>query len=336
MNHYLGIDVGGTKTDCLIADVHGAILGYGSAGSGSHEYHGIDAAREQVSLALNNALQDASLTLDQITHAALGVAGADQPDDFPMLEQAIYTPLLGDTPRTFVNDSFAALRGAGRQPSGLVIACGTGVICAGIGPNGDRARAGGWMPEFGDKCTGETIGKEGLNSVWRAREGIIPETLLTNLFLDRAGYTDPDTFFFDVYNKRFDTAKLQPMAQLVFQAAAQGDPAACEILNEGGRFLGMLINAVARKLGMAATPYTVYTAGSVFSEGAPILFEAMAAQVTLESTEVSFAKPEWIPVVGALLLAFDADHALTDERYDVLSHSLLQLEPKYQKTFQMR
>ena len=336
MKHYLGIDVGGTKTDCLIADENGNIEGYGSGGSGSHEYHGIDHARNEVSRALNSALESAGLTLDNITCAGLGVAGADQPDDFPMLETEIYTPLLGDIPRTFVNDSFAALRAAGREASGLVIACGTGVICAGISPTGERARAGGWMPEFGDKCTGELLGQEGLNAVWRAREDILPDTLLTQLFLERAGYTDVDTFFFDVYNKRFDTAKLQPMAQLVFQAGARGDAVASDILSEGGRQLGMLINAVARKLGMAGNAFTVYTAGSVFSEGAPVLFDAMKAHVALESANVTFSKPAWIPVVGALLLAFDHQSALTDERYDQLTRSLIQLGSSLGKPFKTR
>lgn len=336
MNYYLGIDVGGTKTECLIANDEGTVIGFGRGGSGSHEYHGIEHAAQEVRRALQAALADAQIDLADVSYVGLGVAGADQPDDFPMLEEAVYTPLLGETPRVLVNDSFAALRAAGRDSSGLVIACGTGVICAGISPTGDRARAGGWMPEYGDKCTGETLGLEGLNAVWRAREGIVPQTLLTPLYMERAGYDDVDQFFYDVYNKRFNPSRLQPMAQLVFQAGAQGDPVACEILEEGGRYLGMLINAVARKLAMAGESFTVYTAGSVFSEGAPVLSSAMQTQVFTESPNAAFEKPQWQPVVGALLLGIDANAAASNNLYDALCDSLLQSEDKYQKSFKMR
>ena len=336
MRYTLGLDVGGTKTDCLIADEQGMICGYASAGTGSHEYFGIEPAAVEVRKAVEAALASASITLDDVERIGLGVAGADQPHDYTMLEEAIYTPLFGEIPRVLVNDSFAALRGGTESPSGLVIACGTGVIAAGISPSGERARAGGWMPEYGDRCTGETLGLEGLHSVWREREGIIEPTLITKLFMERAGYDDIDTFFFDVYNQRYDTEGLQPMAQLVFRAGSEDDSAACEILERGGEYLGLMINAVARKLDMSNDPFNVCTAGSVFSEGAPVLHDAMVTTVTNECPKASFVRPKWIPVVGALLLGFEMDGPLVSEMYEHLYENLLRSEQIYNKSFLVR
>jgi N-acetylglucosamine kinase-like BadF-type ATPase len=336
MQYTLGLDVGGTKTDCLIANDDDVICAYASSGTGSHEYYGIEEAAAEVRRAVETALDIANLSLSDITRIGLGVAGADQPDDYRMLEERIYTPLFGTIPRVFVNDSFAALRGGTEASSGLVIACGTGAICAGIAPNGERARAGGWMPEYGDRCTGETLGLEGLHSVWRAREGIVPPTLLTDLFLERAGYQDVNTFFFDVYNDRVSTDALQPMAQLVFEAGRRGDRVAVKILERGGEYLGMMINAVARQLAMDASSFTVCTAGSVFSDGAPVLHEAMERQVHAESPEVLFTRPIWIPVVGALLLGMELHGPLSSERYEHLYENLVQLGPKYGKSFTVR
>lgn len=336
MQYILGLDIGGTKTDCIIADEQGHICGFASAGTGSHEYHGIEAAAREIEKALTAALDHADVSLDAVQSIGLGVAGADQPDDFPMLEDAIYTPLFGDIPRVFVNDAFAALRGGTRDSSGLVIACGTGAICAGISPSQERARAGGWMPEFGDRCTGETIGGEGLNSVWRAREDIVPPTLMTDLFLRRADYNDVDALFFDIYNQRLSTDALQPMAQLVFEAGLAGDVVACQILERGGEYLGMMINAVARKLSMTQSDFTICTAGSVFSEGAPVLHEAMAQTVKQACPNAHFQRPIWIPVVGALLLGFEVENPISDKMYDKISKNLVQSESKYNKLFRMR
>ncbi|MFP6583878.1 MAG: BadF/BadG/BcrA/BcrD ATPase family protein [Candidatus Hydrogenedentota bacterium] len=336
MHYILGLDIGGTKIDCIIADEDGKICGFASAGTGSHEYHGIESAAREIEKAVCATLDDADISLGAVQSIGLGVAGADQPSDFPMLEDALYTPLFGDIPRVFVNDAFAALRGGTRASSGLVIACGTGAICAGISPSQERARAGGWMPEYGDRCTGETLGEEGLNSVWRAREDIVPPTLLTELFLERAGYSDVDTLFFDLYNQRLSTDALQPMAQLVFQAGQAGDAVACEILQRGGEYLGMMINAVARKLRMSDSAFAICTAGSVFSQGAPILHDSMAQIVKQVCRNAHFQRPIWIPVVGALLLGFEVENPISDKMYDKISKNLIQSESKYNKSFRVR
>jgi len=129
MAFYMGLDAGGTKTFCLIADDRGRILGFGRAGSGSYEYHGTEAAAGENRRAVEAALQSARLRLSDITAVGMGVAGADLPDDFTMLEEAIYAPLFGGIPRVFRNDAIAALRGGLRGTVGIVIACGTGCIC---------------------------------------------------------------------------------------------------------------------------------------------------------------------------------------------------------------
>jgi N-acetylglucosamine kinase-like BadF-type ATPase len=336
MKYILGLDVGGTKTDCLIADETGTICGYGNAGSGSYEYNGVESAYLENERAIQAALDAASIQLSDIACVGMGVAGADIDDDYRMLEEQIYTPLLGDTPRVFLNDAFAALRGGAQASYGLVIACGTGAIAAGIAPNGTKARAGGWMPEYGDKCTGETLGLEGLNSVWRAREGIIPPTRLTDLFLERSGCADVDSFFHAVYTGTLPTAILHPMAQLVFQAGLEGDPTACDILRAGGEYLGQMLNAVARKLSMTNEAFGISMAGSVFSEGAPVLAKAMKSTVLAVCPSVHFHQPMWAPIVGALLLGFEKDEPIKEQVYTTLSNSLLEAESTYNKQFKQR
>ena len=219
MRCYLGVDAGGTKTHCLIGNEAGAILGFGKAGSGNYESHGVDAARDEIEKANQEALACAGLTLSDISGVGLGIAGADLPEDYTMLEATTFTPLLGDIPRTLRNDSMGGLRGGTRKPYGIVIACGTGCVCAGVNMAGDETRVGGISEDFGDKISGTEIGIEGLMAVWRYRDGIIKETALVDLFLKRSGCADVDALFYKFYRNEMKYDDLQPMAQLVFEAA---------------------------------------------------------------------------------------------------------------------
>jgi N-acetylglucosamine kinase-like BadF-type ATPase len=184
VRYYLGLDAGGTKTFCLIGDEAGHVLGFGRGGTGNYESYGPDPAREEISKAVSNALKETGLTLDQISGIGMGIAGADIPEDYEMLEREVFTPLFGKIPRAFRNDSMGGLRGGTREPKGIVIACGTGCVCAGKNKQGQEARVGGLGQPFGDKVSGSSIGEEGLLAVWRYRDGIIGKTLLADKFLE--------------------------------------------------------------------------------------------------------------------------------------------------------
>ncbi|HRZ84074.1 MAG TPA: BadF/BadG/BcrA/BcrD ATPase family protein, partial [Candidatus Hydrogenedentes bacterium] len=158
MRHYLGLDAGGTKTFCLAGDETGRVLGFGRAATGNYEGFGVDSARTEITKAVNGALETAGLTLKDIAGVGMGVAGADLPDDYVMLDREIFAPLFGEIPRVFRNDSMGGLRGGTRDPFGIVIACGTGCVCAGVNRAGKEGRVGGISEDFGDMVSGSSIG----------------------------------------------------------------------------------------------------------------------------------------------------------------------------------
>ncbi|HRI87979.1 MAG TPA: BadF/BadG/BcrA/BcrD ATPase family protein, partial [Candidatus Hydrogenedentes bacterium] len=160
MGYFLGLDAGGTKTFCLIGDAAGSVRGFGRAGTGNYEVYGIPAALAENRKAVEMALKDAGLQLADIDAIGLGIAGADIPDDYVMLEREIFSPLFGSIPRDFQNDSMGGLRGGTPSPFGIVIACGTGCVCAGKNAAGEHTRVGGLGGEFGDECSGTQIGED--------------------------------------------------------------------------------------------------------------------------------------------------------------------------------
>ena len=221
------------------------------------------------------------------------------------------------------------LRGGTRKPYGIVIACGTGCVCAGVNPGGDHERAGGLGDEFGDLVSGSSIGVRGLQAVWQVRDGILPPTALTGKFVERAGCEDAEQLFYKLYREEIGYPDLQPMAKLVFDAAFEGDAIACDILEWGGRYLGDMVVAVAKRLGMCQDKFEVVMAGSVFKGTSPVLVDAMRTRIHRACPEAVPVMPVFEPVVGTLLLGMELDAEVTEDVYATLTAELLGAEKRY-------
>jgi N-acetylglucosamine kinase-like BadF-type ATPase len=225
------------------------------------------------------------------------------------------------------------LRGGTRDPFGVVIACGTGCVCAGVNRAGVEHRVGGISEDYGDRVSGSSLGIDGLKAVWRARDGVTGPTSMTEKFVARAGVADIDVLFQEMYYGRITYQDLQPMAKIVFDAAWEGDTIACDILESGGTYLGKMVNTVIRHLDMQRDTFDVVMAGSVFKGRSPVLIDALRTRVHRECPEARLVMPIYEPVVGALLLGMELDHTVTDEVYDRLSESLASSEAKYNVRF---
>jgi N-acetylglucosamine kinase-like BadF-type ATPase len=333
MAYYLGLDAGGTKTFCLIGDDSGHVLGFGRGATGNYEAYGVSAADCEIRKAVDGALAGAGLKLADLSGAGMGIAGADIPEDYEMLEKEIFTPLFGGLPRVFRNDSMAGLRGGTREPHGIVIACGTGCVCAGVNREGEENRVGGINEDFGDKVSGSGIGQDGLKAVWRARDGIYGPTLLTEKFVARGECRDADDLFYRMYKGTLTYADLEPMAVLVFDAALEGDVYACDILEESGHYLAEMVRGCARNLGMTRDVFDVVMAGSVFKGSSPVLIDAMETAIHRECPHARLVMPVFEPVAGALLLGMELDITVTEDVYRRLAESLDHAAKQYGVSF---
>ncbi len=326
--YYLGLDAGATKTYALVGNADGEVIGFGRAGVGNYEALGVDVARTSISTAVTGALQDADLSLTDITCIGMGVAGADLPEDYTMLEQEIFIPMFAKVPRVFRNDSMACFRGGTRKPYGIVIACGTGCVCAGINPDGIETRVGGINETFGDIVSGTTIGLRSIQSVFQARDGVIPPTLLTDLIVSRAECKDVNELFLRMYRNELSQEQLEPLAPLVFEAARNRDTEACDILEWAGRFLGNVVCAAANRLHMSDSAFDVVMAGSVFKGDSPLLKDAMALSIHRHCPDAKLVMPLYEPVVGALLLAMDSKCTMDNSFYERINTSLSRLSTR--------
>ena len=196
---------------------------------------------------------------------------------------------------------------------------------------GRGARSAIWRRVYGT-----SIGDEGLQTVFRARDEIVPPTLMTERFVARAGCRDVEELFYGLYRGSISHSDLQPMAKIVFDAAAAGDEAAREILTRGGQYLGSMAVAVARKLGLEGQTFPVVMAGSVFKGSSPALKEAMQAVIHRACPRAELVTPEFEPVVGALIMAYEIDDAVSDSMYTRLDSSLARAASLYNVPFKTR
>ena len=178
----LGLDAGGTKTVCYLADENGVVLSEGR-GRGAHlpsaGAEGIAVVlREVISQTLAGAGQPRALSA-----VCLGMAGVDRPSEAAVV-RGLVNDLVSSPCVTIVNDALIALEaGAGAEP-GIVVIAGTASIAYGRDAGGRSARAGGWGYVLADEGSGYWLGRQALRAAMRHVDGRGPDTSLTRRLLE--------------------------------------------------------------------------------------------------------------------------------------------------------
>lgn len=314
MSYYLGIDGGGTKTYALLTDERGNVLGKGLGGNGNHQIdRGL--AAQSIREAAEGALAEAGLRIHELSHTYFGLAGADREADYRILHPLVQE--LGFTRNYSINcDTMIGLRAGTGNPYGVALICGTGTNSAGRNPAGEHVQVGGFDYMYGDFGGGGSLNIEVFRSVIRAWDGREQPTVLTPLLLSFLGYDSVSDMFDDFQ----DHGKHVPVhaAKLLFDAAAEQDAVALDILTRQGVELGKAAVAVIRKLGMEQDAFDVVLAGSLLTRGdrgwirGPV--EQAVAAVAPHASVVTLATE---PVVGAVWSAMEADGtSVSPEAYD--------------------
>src|SRR5207237_2895758 len=109
VSYVIGVDGGATKTQAVVADRAGRLVGAGRSECGNWEIVGEKRAAETIFDAIQQALDQAGLKLSQVRNAHMGLAGLDWPEDEGRLRGAL-KPFLGDLPMTLENDAFLGTR----------------------------------------------------------------------------------------------------------------------------------------------------------------------------------------------------------------------------------
>jgi N-acetylglucosamine kinase-like BadF-type ATPase len=296
--HVLGIDAGGTKTVCMLADAAGRIMAQSRGGGANLQASGELDVEKVLHHVIEDAIGDRDIRPDAV---CLGIAGVDRPGDAEAVRAIMRR--IGFKSRTLiVNDALVALvAGAGDRP-GVVVVAGTGSIAYGRDGRGRAARAGGWGYLLGDEGGGFWIGRAALSAVVRAFDGRGPATMLSDFALVEMHLTSPTQLIQAVYEHGLRRQAIAGIASVVQRAAAAGDAVSMDILSRAASELVSAAASVIGRLGMRGDAFPTVLAGGIF-QGIPLL----AARVIEGIGEVaprSEATPLDVePAVGAVRLA---------------------------------
>src|SRR3954463_4495906 len=299
--HVLGIDAGGTKTVCLLADESGTILSE-ARGPGANLHAAGELAVEKVlHEVMERAIGDRTLMPAAI---CLGIAGVDR-DDEAQVVRAMMRRIGYKSRVLVVNDALIALVAGARDDPAIVLIAGTGSIAYGRNGSGEAARAGGWGHMIGDEGSGYWIGREALAAVMRGADGRGPETALATEILAHFNVSDVSRLPRIVYDRdppRMSVAALGPIVQHV---AEQGDAVAMRILERAADELVLGARSVTTRLEMRGDEFTFLLAGGVFRV-VPWLAEELPRRLVEVAPRCDVKVLAPAPAMGAVWLALAA------------------------------
>ena len=296
--HVLGIDAGGTKTVCILADADGRVVAE-ARGTGAN----LQAAGElEVEKVLHQVMETVLSEWEGLPAAiCLGIAGVDRPEDGEAV-RGIMRRIGFKTPTLVVNDALVALvAGAGDNP-GVVLVSGTGSIAYGRDAAGRAARSGGWGYLLGDEGGGYWIGRAALSAVVRQYDGRGPATLLTELVLERLKLASPTALIREIYDRDVHRQTITGLASLVQTATERRDAVAADILHRAGAELAAAVGSVITRLEMRGDVFPTILAGGIF-RGVPWLVGDVKRRISEVAPRSEVRLLDVEPAIGAVRLA---------------------------------
>ena len=301
--HVLGIDAGGTKTVCYLADAAGNIVGEGRGSGANLQAHGELEVEKVLHDIIEQALGDRAIAPAAV---CVGIAGVDRADDDRMVRAMMRR--LGFRSRTLVvNDALIALVAGVADEPGVVIIAGTGSIAYGFNRDGFAARAGGWGYVLGDEGSGFWIGREALMAVVREADGRGPRTGLTPLVFEHFTLDEVGGLVREVYDRGKHRQSVAALGPIVEQARAEGDVVAAEILRQASQELTRAAASVIERLQMRGDSFHVVLSGGMFRL-IPWLVDDVTQRLAEVAPKASVSPLRTEPARGALHLALKALH----------------------------
>lgn len=297
--HVLGIDAGGTKTVCQLANEHGEVLAEARRGGANLQASG----ELEVEKVLHEVMEEAIGDHDvRPTAICLGIAGVDRPDDARVM-QALMRRIGYKAKVLVVNDALIALEAGapGGQPA-VVIISGTGSIAYGRNANNQAARAGGWGYMLGDEGSGYWIGRAALRAVLREADRRGPATQLTGLLLNYYGVARAQDLIAQVYHGGLRPSAIASLAQCVQGAFSYGDAVAIGILRNAADQLESSGLSVARRLDLVGSEFPFVLSGGIY-RAVPWLEEELTRRLQMASPRSRTTLLSDEPAGGAVRLA---------------------------------
>jgi N-acetylglucosamine kinase len=240
MKCFLGIDGGGTKTECVVLNEAGAILARAKGPASNPTRIGFPAALLALKETCDSALHSTRIKFNVLALCA-GLAGTGRPENRDQMKQFFMQRFPGTV--VDVRADFELALAAMPPGPALVLVVGTGSAAVGRNTAGLLKRQGGLGPATSDEGSAFDIGRSAIAAARSGHSNVESDELTRQIFqhlavsnwaeADAKSVADADSVYpriFPVVAAAADSGN--SLAQSVLNAAAEKLAAICQLLAE--------------------------------------------------------------------------------------------------------
>jgi glucosamine kinase len=288
MSWKIGVDGGGTKTECILVDPSGAVA-FRKAGPGcSPSLVGPAQASAIVSEILNAVRAEHPQA--EIGTTLLCMAGSRS------FWTSVAQRLVGFGHASSTDDSVPVLELATRGSPGIVIHSGTGSFVAARSADGAVHYAGGIGWKFGDEGGGYDLGKRAVARALLELQGWAPQSAIGSLVCKHTGKSTADAVTAHYYSDPTSNSGVAGLAPEVLALASAGDPVAKDIVSGSvGQLLSLAVSVTDKLFGKRPADFRAGVSGSILNH--PFVFSMLTAKAPFPLGQVTDA-----PIEGVRLL----------------------------------
>jgi glucosamine kinase len=282
----IGVDGGGTKTECILVDPAGAIASRFTGPGCSPSLVGGPRSREIAAEVL--AAVRAGHPSAEVSHTLLCMAGSRA------FWKEFGESLSGFGRISTVDDSVPVLELATNGDPGLVIHAGTGSFVAARSLDGAVHYAGGIGWRFGDEGSGYDLGRRAIARALIELQGWAPASGLGALVRERTGKSTSGEVSVYFYGDPATNNGVAALAPEVLRLASAGDTAAGEAVSESVlQLLGLAVSVTAQLFpGKRPDSFRAGVSGHILNH--PFAYQALLSRAPFPLSKVTGAPIEGV------------------------------------------
>ncbi|MFA7228446.1 MAG: BadF/BadG/BcrA/BcrD ATPase family protein [Melioribacteraceae bacterium] len=299
MNHFIGIDGGGSKTRGILTDGAFNILASSEGGPSNP----LSVGTQKSSLLLAGLIKKLFKVsgVAKVDSAVIGLAGAGRREKADEIKRSLLKLTARNESRIkkieVTSDIKIFVEGAFSGKSGSVLIAGTGSVIISKNRGGKFFRAGGYGKILGDEGSGYSIGSKGLKAVAKNFDGRGDKTIMAELVEREFGIRTPDELITKIYSGHFDVASAAPV---VISAAEEGDAVCKKILDEEIAELILHIKAAVKSVNEKKMRLCL---GGGLLSSKNYYSNRLVSKIKMDFGDIKISEPDYPPEAGAVFLA---------------------------------
>ena len=300
MRYVLGLDGGGTKTECVLLDESRHVVASSRCGPSNPMRVGFGGALAAVCEAARLAIATANISNEAVVSLCAGLAGTAYPESGRKMRLLLEEEFPGKLVR-ICTDMDLTLQAIG-DGAAIVLIAGTGSAAIGRNAQGHTARVGGHGYLLGDEGSAYHVGQRAVLDALRHFERTGTDTPMGKKILSEIGastwadlqsrvYAAPD----EVFPRLFPT---------VLQAAEADDAWARMLLDDCAAALAELVGDLAERLQLQSQEFRLAKSGGMLGRSS-YFDQRLDLYLRKAAPDAQFSALQLSPAEAAAHLAFE-------------------------------